>query len=190
MRRSRRSPRSRCSPSTARGSCRTCEATPPRSREASAAHPVVPFALSVALLAVAGVGAAFASDWFVDALEPAIKSSASPGVRRPGDRRDRRQRGRERDGVVLAARASRPGDLGRQELRRPDRGVPVPRCSCSSRCSSRTTLTFPLAPVYVGALVLTAIALWQITGDGEATLFEGVALIAMYVVLGAFAFLQ
>jgi Ca2+:H+ antiporter len=51
-------------------------------------------------------------------------------------------------------------------------------------------LTFQLAPVYVGAIVLTALALWQITGDGEATVFEGVALIAMYVTLGAFAWLD
>ena len=51
-------------------------------------------------------------------------------------------------------------------------------------------LTFQLAPVYVGAIVLTAIALWQITGDGEATIFEGVALIAMYVTLGGFAWLD
>jgi Ca2+:H+ antiporter len=49
------------------------------------------------------------------------------------------------------------------------------------------TLTFQFAPVYIGALFLTAIALWQITGDGEAAEFEGVALIALYVVLGAFA---
>src|SRR3954452_17935188 len=34
----------------------------------------VPFGLSVTLLAVAGVGAAFASDWFVSALQPAIKT--------------------------------------------------------------------------------------------------------------------
>ena len=40
-------------------------------------------------------------------------------------------------------------------------------------------LTFVLAPVYVGALVLTALALWQITGDGEAAVFEGFALIAI-----------
>ena len=45
-------------------------------------------------------------------------------------------------------------------------------------------------PFYVGAILLTAIALWQITGDGEATVFEGVALIAMYVTLGAFAWLD
>src|SRR3954453_13327953 len=37
-------------------------------------HTAVPFALSVILLAVAGVGAAFASDWFVSSLEPAIET--------------------------------------------------------------------------------------------------------------------
>jgi Ca2+:H+ antiporter len=44
-------------------------------------------------------------------------------------------------------------------------------------------LTFVIPPVYVGALALMAIAVWQITGDGEAVLFEGLALIALYVVL-------
>ena len=34
-------------------------------------------------------------------------------------------------------------------------------------------LTFALAPVYIGALLLTALALWQITGYGEATLLRG-----------------
>ena len=51
-------------------------------------------------------------------------------------------------------------------------------------------LTFQLQPVYVGAILLTAIALWQITGDGEATVFEGVALIATYVTLAGFAWLD
>ena len=49
------------------------------------------------------------------------------------------------------------------------------------------TLTFQLAPVYIGALLLTAIAVWQITGDGEATEFEGWALVALYVILATFA---
>ncbi|MEA2397658.1 MAG: Ca2+:H+ antiporter, partial [Thermoleophilaceae bacterium] len=48
-------------------------------------------------------------------------------------------------------------------------------------------LTFQLAPVYAGALFFTAIAIWQITGDGEAQEFEGWALIALYVILGTFA---
>jgi len=44
-------------------------------------------------------------------------------------------------------------------------------------------LTFALSPVYVGALALTALAVWQVTGDGEAVAFEGWALIALYVIL-------
>ena len=42
-------------------------------------------------------------------------------------------------------------------------------------------------PVYIGALALTAIAIWQITGDGEATLFEGAALVALFVILATVA---
>jgi Ca2+:H+ antiporter len=44
-------------------------------------------------------------------------------------------------------------------------------------------LTFALAPVLIGALLLTALAMWQITGDGEALLFEGAALVGLYVIL-------
>jgi Ca2+/H+ antiporter len=46
-----------------------------------------------------------------------------------------------------------------------------------------SSLTFALAPVYIGALLVTALAVWQITGDGKAATFEGVALIGTYVVL-------
>ena len=40
-----------------------------------------------------------------------------------------------------------------------------------------------LSPVFIGALVVTALAMWQITGDGEALLFEGAALVGLYVIL-------
>src|SRR6476659_5949119 len=40
--------------------------------EAHVVAAAVPFAVSIALLAAAGAGAAFASDWFVAALQPAI----------------------------------------------------------------------------------------------------------------------
>ena len=53
-----------------------------------------------------------------------------------------------------------------------------------------TPLTFAIAPVYIGALLLTALALWQITGDGEATKFEGVALISLYVILAVLTFYE
>jgi hypothetical protein len=41
--------------------------------------------------------------------------------------------------------------------------------------------------VYIGALFGTAVIVWQITGDGEATVFEGAALVAAYVILAAVA---
>ena len=53
-----------------------------------------------------------------------------------------------------------------------------------------TPLTFALSPVLIAALLLTALALWQITGDGEATMFEGVALISLYVILGVVTFFE
>jgi len=53
-----------------------------------------------------------------------------------------------------------------------------------------TSLTFALGPVYIGALFLTAIAMWLITSDGEATVFEGVALISFYVILAVLTFYE
>src|SRR5215218_3726356 len=151
----------------------------------------VPFGLSVALLAVAGVGAAFASDWFVDALEPAIEdlgiSQAFAGlviVAIAGNAVENVV------GVVLAAKGD--SDLAISVVKNSVAQIAVflfPVLVLASHAFPHH-LTFQLAPVYVGAIVLTAIALWQITGDGEATLFEGVALVAMYVTLGAFAWLD
>jgi len=150
-----------------------------------------PLAVSIALLGVAGAGAAFASDWFVDALEPAIEdlgiSQAFAGlviVAIAGNAVENVA------GIVLA----RKGDA--------DLAISIVKNSVAQVAAFlfpllvlvsflfTSHLTFQLAPVYVGAILLTAIALWQITGDGEATVFEGVALVAMYVTLGAFAWLD
>ena len=159
--------------------------------EAHAVEPAVPFGVSVALLAAAGAGAAFASDWFVDALEPAIDalgiSQAFAGlviVAIAGNAVENVV------GVVLAHKGD--ADLAISVVKNSVAQVAVflfPLLVLVSFLFSRH-LTFQLAPVYVGAILLTAIALWQITGDGEATVFEGVALIAMYVTLGAFAWLD
>jgi Ca2+:H+ antiporter len=51
-------------------------------------------------------------------------------------------------------------------------------------------LTFVLNPIYVIALLLMAIAVWQITGDGEAVMFEGLALVTLYVVVAALAYYE
>src|SRR4051794_12354866 len=156
----------------------------------SPAH-AVPFAFSLILLGLAGVGAAFASDWFVSALQPAIDtlgiSQAFAGlviVAIAGNAVENVV------GVVLAAKGE--SDLAISVVKNSVAQIAVflfPVLVLVSLFFEHH-LTFQLAPVYVGAIVLTAIALWQITGDGEATLFEGVALIAMYITLGAFAWLD
>jgi Ca2+:H+ antiporter len=151
----------------------------------------LPLAASFGLLGLAGVGAAFISDWFIDALEPAIDSigisQAFAGlviVAIAGNAVE------NVTGIVLA-------DKGQFDL-----AISVVKNSVAQIAAFlfpalvlvsflfANTLTFALAPVYIGALFLTAIAIWQITGDGEALAFEGVALIALYVVLAAFAYVD
>ena len=53
-----------------------------------------------------------------------------------------------------------------------------------------THLILEVSPLYLGALVLTALALWQITGDGEAYAFEGLALVAMFVILAVVSYFE
>jgi Ca2+:H+ antiporter len=159
--------------------------------EGTPAHAAAPLALSITLLTIAGAGAAFASDWFVHALEPAIKalgiSQAFAGlviVAIAGNAVENVV------GVVLAAKGD--SDLAISVVKNSVAQVAAflfPLLVLVSLLFS-SHLTFQLSPVYVGAILLTAIALWQITGDGEATIFEGVALLAMYVTLATFAWLD
>jgi len=51
-------------------------------------------------------------------------------------------------------------------------------------------LTFVLDPVYIGAVLLTALSVWQVTGDGEATIPEGAALIGIYLMLAFLTFYE
>src|SRR3954466_7851943 len=167
------------------------DAPPEPAHERAPEHATVPLGVSIALLAAAGVGAAFASDWFVSALQPAIKSlgisQAFAGlviVAIAGNAVENVA------GVVLAAKGQ--SDLAISVVKNSVAQIAVFLFPLLVLVSFLFTnhLTFQLAPVYVGAIILTAIALWQITGDGEAAVFEGVALIAMYVTLGAFAWLD
>jgi Ca2+:H+ antiporter len=163
----------------------------PREEAHEPEHAPAPLLVSVVLLAGAGAGAAFASDWFVDALEPAIEtlgiSQAFAGlviVAIAGNAVENVV------GIVLAAKGE--ADLAISVVKNSVAQVAVflfPLLVLVSMLFSHH-LTFQLEPVYVGAILLTAIALWQITGDGEATVFEGVALVAMYVTLAAFAWLD
>ena len=151
------------------------------------AHPRLSFAFALVLLAVAGVGAAFVSDWFIHALDPAVKSlgvsKAFAGlviVAIAGNAVE------NFTGIFLAAKGK--SDLAISVVKNSVAQIAAflfPALVLTSLLFT-THLTFALAPVYIGALFLTALAIWQITGDGEAQTFEGLALIAIYVVLAAF----
>jgi Ca2+:H+ antiporter len=150
--------------------------------------PRLGLATSSALLVVAGVGSAFVSDWFIAALQPTIDSlhisKAFAGlviVAIAGNAVEHAA------GIVLAAK-------GRSDL-----AISVVKNSVAQIAAflypllvlvsllTATTLTFSLAPVYIGALIGTAVIVWQITGDGEATVFEGAALVAAFVILATLA---
>jgi Ca2+:H+ antiporter len=159
----------------------------PSERE-HAAQPRLSPLVGPVLLAVAGAASAFVSDWFVHALQPTIDtlhiSRAFAGlviVAIAGNAVENVV------GIVLAAK-------GQYEL-----AISVVKNSVAQIAAflypllvlvsllTATALTFSLAPVYIGALFGTAVIVWQITGDGEATTFEGTALVATFVILATVA---
>jgi Ca2+:H+ antiporter len=154
-------------------------------------EPRVSMAVALGLLAAAGVGAAFVSDWFIDALTPAMQQVGIPKafaglviVAIAGNAVE------NTTGVVLALKGE--ADLAISVVKNSVAQITAflfPALVLVSLLFE-TTLTFALAPVYIGALALTAITLWQITGDGEATRFEGVALVALYVILAVLTFFE
>jgi len=151
----------------------------------------LPFALAVGLLAAAGVAAALVSDWFVDALDPAVEalgiSKAFTGlviVAIAGNAVENVV------GVTLAAKGQ--SDLAISVVKNSGAQIAVfvfPALVLISLLFEHR-LTFVLSPVLIGALVLTALAMWQITGDGEALAFEGWALVALYLIVAVLAWYE
>jgi Ca2+:H+ antiporter len=158
---------------------------------AKAAHHGLPLRVAVVLLAFAGVGAALVSDWFVAAIDPAAESlglsKAFVGlviVAIAGNAVENVV------GVVLAWKGD--SELAISVIKNSVSQIAVflyPVLVLISLLFT-THLTFVLPPVYIGALGLMAIAVWQITGDGEATLFEGAALVATYVIVATLTFYE
>jgi Ca2+:H+ antiporter len=148
----------------------------------------VPLRVSGGLLVAGGVASAFVSDWFVHALTPTIHqfhiSHAFAGL------------------VIVAIAGNAVENItavtmayrGHAEL-----AIAVVKNSVAQIAAfvypvlvlvsllTTTHLTFALAPVYIGALLGTAVIIWQITGDGEGTVFEGTALVATFVILATVA---
>lgn len=146
---------------------------------------------SLTLLVVGGVASAFVSDWFVHALEPSIHtlgiSESFAGlviVATAGNAVEHAV------GVVLAAKGQT--ELAISVIKNSIGQVAaflLPVLVLASLLTA-TTLTFAFPAVYIGALLGTAVIVWQITGDGEATTFEGAALIAAFVILATVAWFE
>jgi len=159
--------------------------------EEEPAHTVLPFSFALVLLAGAGIAAALVSEWFVDALDPAVEklgiSKAFTGL------------------VIVAIAGNAVENVVAVQLAakgKYDLAISVVKNSVAQiacflwpilvlvSLPFTTQLTFVVAPLYVGALVLMALAVWQITGDGEAVAFEGWALVAIYIVLAVLTFYE
>jgi Ca2+:H+ antiporter len=150
----------------------------PRSR------PRLSLRATLLLLLAGGVASAFVSEWFVDALAPAISqlhlSQAFAGlviVAIAGNAVENTA------GVVLAWKGK--SDLAISVVKNSVAQIAAflfPLLVLISFLLA-TTLTFALAPVYIGALLVMALAMWQVTADGEAAEFEGWALVALYAIL-------
>ncbi|HLM93100.1 MAG TPA: hypothetical protein VK273_04750 [Gaiellaceae bacterium] len=163
-----------------------------RDREATGvAHGRVPLPLAIGLLAGAGVAAAFVSDWFVGALAPAIDSlgisEEFTGLVIVGIAGNAVE---NVVGISLAAKGQ--NDLAISVVKNSVAQIAVflfPLLVLLSLFLD-THLTFLLPAVYVGALFLMAISVWQVTQDGEAVAFEGLALVGFYVILAVLTFYE
>ena len=128
-------------------------------------HDVLPFPFALAMLAIAGVAAALVSDWFVDAIDPAVEklgiSKAFTGL------------------VIVAIAGNAVENVVAVQLARKgksDLALSVVKNSVAQIACFlfpalvlisllfEEQLTFVIDPVYIGALALTGIAMWQITG--------------------------
>jgi Ca2+:H+ antiporter len=153
---------------------------------APAAATGLPISTSVGLIFGAGLAATFVSEWLVHAIDPAVDAL---GISRAFV------------GLVVVAIAGNAVENA-VAITSAWKGNHNLALSVVNNAVSQTAvvvfpllvlvsfffaepLTFVLDPIYIAALALTAISVWQITTDGEAVAFEGWALVALFGILGA-----
>jgi Ca2+:H+ antiporter len=149
--------------------------------------PPLGFNAGLAVLAVAGITAAFASEWFVSVIDPAVEelgiSKAFTGL------------------VIVAIAGNAVEHVVGVQLAwkgHADLAISVVKNSVAQIAAvlypalvlvsllftQRLTFGYPgVGIVLVVALVFAALAIWQITGDGEAAGYAGLALVATYAIL-------
>ncbi len=158
------------------------------------AHPeaaAVSFRMAVILLVLAGTAAALVSDWFVSAIDPAVQALHLPKafvglviVAIAGNAVENVV------GIQLAAKHK--FDLALSVIKNSIAQITVflyPLLVLVSLLFA-DHLTFAVSGILIGGLALTAISIWQITGDGEAAAFEGWALVALYVIMATLFYFE
>jgi Ca2+:H+ antiporter len=144
-------------------------ASPESARAASkaTAHGQWPLAMAIGMLAATGIGAAFVSEWFVAALQPAMDAAGINEVFA---------------GLVIVAIAGNAVEnvVGIQlaAKNQMDYGVQV-------ILQSPVQVALTIAPIVClsAALVMSALVAVVVTFDGESSWFEGAALVALYVAI-------
>ncbi len=160
-------------------------------REAPAEHAGLSLRFAIGLILGAGVAATFVSEWLIHAVGPAVESlgisRAFTGlviVAIAGNAVE--------NAVAITSAAKGENDLAVSVVKNAVSQTAVvvfPLLVLASLLFTEQ-LTFVLDPVYIGALFLTAIAIWQVTGDGRAVAFEGWALVSLFVILAAIAWYE
>jgi Ca2+:H+ antiporter len=152
---------------------------------------LVSLPIAIGLLVAAGTAAAFVSDWFVSSIDPAVQSlgisKAFAGLVIVGIAGNAVE---NVAGLVLAHKGQ--SDIAISVVKNSVSQIAAflyPVLILASLLFAHR-LTFQIAPVYIAALVLTALSMWQISGDGEARIYEGVALIGLYVILAILTFYE
>jgi Ca2+:H+ antiporter len=156
-----------------------------KARSKAAAHGEWPLAMAIAMLAAAGVGAAFVSEWFVAALEPAMHAAGINQVFA---------------GLVIVAIAGNAVEnfVGIQlaAKNQMDYAVQVvlqspvqialtiaPIVCLSAAWLGQPGFDLVFSPLLLAAMMMSALVAVLVTFDGESNWFEGAVLIALYIAI-------
>jgi Ca2+:H+ antiporter len=157
--------------------------------EESVVHPdrLWPIGMVFGALAAAGIGAAFVSDWFVEALQPAMStfgmSQSFAGlvvVAIAGNAVE--------NFVGIRAMLADKGDLAVSLILNSSLQVALalgPILVLVSLLLGGVTLTLVFSPLLVAALALATLLAAFVVIDGESTWLEGLALVGLYVIVAA-----
>jgi Ca2+:H+ antiporter len=171
----------------ATGATGATAATGPEAAETSAAHtPNWPLPLALGMLAAAGVAAALVSDWFVDALTPAMDSlgisQAFAGlviVAIAGNAVENVV------GVQLAAR-NKPDVALAVILQSPLQiALVLAPVVVLAAPLVGATFTLVLSPLLIAVLAVAVLVTVLVVLDGESNWFEGLSLVALYALIAA-----